>query len=583
MDDPRTILRVLWCEVATLAVVLTGDIPLWLSAAMLVLVPVLGLSGEAPWVAGARRLTTFLTPAYFVFFPLDWLVLSGRLIFATVHLMFYLKLHTILNQKTPRDRSRLHLLCLLEMLGAASMTVDARFFFPLTVFVLLGALVLVLEQAGRASVTQAMTRAGARTALVLGVPVLGLAGLAFVLLPRAQYAGFRLGGITGVTVTGFSEEVRLGDFEEIKRSSDVVMRILADRTSLSPPRWRGPAYDRYQNGRWRQSLSSVSSLPRGPNGTFLLDRPSDAPKTTSEVYLEPLDTDVLFLPPASTDISAPDRFVFIDAYLTLRTGRSARAGRRYSVVWRPQAPDESSSVGGVERLSQGMAGLYTQTDRLSDRVRALAADIVSDATGLDAAAKLEEHLRSEYRYTLAQPERRNPDPLEDFLFDARAGHCEYFATAMVMMLRSVDVPSRLVTGFTRGQRNALGDYELVRKTNAHAWVEAYDAQRGWVTFDPTPSSADTTTVRELGLFTQSIDSLKMLWDMYVVAFDVERQRGVLGRASASAETTARSSLPRTRVSIRCADTSVTVYVRVGRRRSVILAFILLARVTRWGV
>lgn len=118
--------------------------------------------------------------------------------------------------------------------------------------------------------------------------------------------------------------------------------------------------------------------------------------------------------------------------------------------------------------------------------------------------------------------------MEDFLFEARAGHCEYFATAMVMMMRARDIPSRLVTGFTRGEINNVGEFEVVRKTNAHAWVEVFDRQRGWVAFDPTPASSGDAAFRDVSILSQGNDSLRMLWDMYVVAFDVERQRGVFG-------------------------------------------------------
>ena len=81
---------------------------------------------------------------------------------------------------------------------------------------------------------------------------------------------------------------------------------------------------------------------------------------------------------------------------------------------------------------------------------------------------------------------RSPgDPIGDFLFRYRSGHCEYFATAMVLMLRSQGIPARFVTGFLGGENNRLG-YYIVRQSNAHAWVEAYLPDSGWTVFDPTP-------------------------------------------------------------------------------------------------
>ena len=528
MRNPRAFVRVLWCTIATTAVVLTGDIPWWVAVAVLTLIPVFGLAEpSARWLPGIRRVSAILAVAYLLFFPIDWLFLSGRLIFATVHLTFYLKLHTLLHQESPGERSRLHLICVFEMLAAASMTVDATFIIPLTLFVVVGALVLTLEQSRPAPVDEVMLPRTMRTAMVLTIPLLALAAIVFVTLPRAAFGGFRLGGIAGIAVTGFSERVRLGDFEEIRRDRGVVMRIVADDVSASPPRWRGPAYDRYENAEWRQSLSGVSSLPRG-GGAFLLDRPSEGPRTTSEIFLEPLDTDVLFLPPASSELAIAARFVYVDPYLTLRTGRPARAGRRYAVTWDHSAAPVTSPVGGVERLTRSRRRLYTQLPELSARFHALAAEVTVGEDGLEAARLAERHLQTSYGYTLSSPPRVHPDPLEDFLFEARAGHCEYFATAMVMMMRSRDIPSRLVTGFTRGEINAVGEFEVVRKTNAHAWVEVFDERRGWVAFDPTPASSDVAAFRDVSMFSQGIDSLRMLWDMYVVAFDLQRQRGVLG-------------------------------------------------------
>lgn len=538
MNRRDVLVRVLWCESATLAIVLTGDIPLPLAIVVMTLIPVLGLLPlESRFARKARRASSLLAGAYLLFFPIDWLYLSGRLIFATVHLMFYLKLHTLLHQRSERERARLHLICVFEMLAAASMTVDASFLGPLVVFVLLGTLVFLLELVRPDRLEGRELRAAVSTTFAVALPVLALAGAIFVALPRTSSGGFRLGGMTGITTTGFSERVHLGDFEEIVRSPEVVMRVVANAAS-SPPRWRGPAYDRYEDGEWRQSLSGVSSLPEASDGGFLLSSRTDDPVTRTEVFLEPLDTDVLFLPPASARIASNDRYVFIDPYWTLRSGRSARAGRHYVVDWYSSRSVESSSIGsgaGVARLNRRRRQLYTQLPALSERFHELARELAEASTSakpLALARSLESYLESNYRYTLEQPDRGRGDPVEDFLFGARAGHCEYFATAMVLLLRDRGVPARLVTGFNRGERNAVGNFEVVRRTNAHAWVEVFQGPTGWVAFDPTPPAASATVLTGEGLLSQGIDSLRMLWDMYVVAFDVERQRGVLGGASA---------------------------------------------------
>jgi transglutaminase-like putative cysteine protease len=411
------------------------------------------------------------------------------------------------------------------------MTVSMVFLFPLVLFVLVGAWVLVYEQGrriGGKGGAPHLLEPSAQTALVLGVVVLTVAGLLFVALPRSSYGGFRIGGLEGITATGLAEEIRLGDFGEIKLSRDVVMRVVGgEGEHLFPARWRGAAYDRYEKGQWSRRRTIMVLLPQQAPGEFLLDRPSTEPRIWNEVFLEPLDTDVLFVPPGSLELSVSLPTVLVDPYMTVRTGRRARAGRRYKVSWRHNAPASSSSLGGVERLQVWDRRTYLQIPLLSEAFRDLSRRFASASkSGLEVAAEIENYLEEELSYSLVTPSRRRQDPVEDFLFDARAGHCEFFATAMVMLLRSRGIPSRLVTGFQRGELNALGNFEVMRKSDAHAWVEVFDEQRGWVAFDPTPPAPFLSEARTFDIFYEGIDSFRLLWEMYVVAFDYERQRAL---------------------------------------------------------
>ncbi len=523
---------VLWCEVSSLAVIVTGDIPVWLSVLVLTVIPVVGLSKEdSAWLAPARSTSSILAILYLLFFPLDWLVLSDRLIFAVVHLMFYLKVHTLLHLRTRRDRNRLYVLCLFEMLAAASMTITLAFLVPLVLFVLVGSVVLLLEQATKVTPVideKKLLRQAMRTASAISVAVFVLAGAVFVLLPRSTLGGFRIGGVRGITSTGLSEQIRLGDFGEIKRSREVVMRVLVDESRpITAPRWRGASFDRYADGQWSKTLKGMSELPRSSDGQFLLERPTGEEGIASEVFLEPLDTDVIFLPPASQRLLTPLPYVFVDPYLAVRTGRSRRAGRRYTVEWRPDAPADSSSLGAVW-LGDEARQFYLQVPPFSDDFDGLVREVVPEGRSIqETASAVEGYLEGEYGYTLNTPPRRREDPLEDFLFETRAGHCEFFATAMVMILRVRGVPARIVTGFLGGELNDVGHFEVVRKEDAHAWVEVFDRERGWISFDPTPPALGGDEPRAFEFVAKRIDSLRMLWDMYVITFDHERRRGVL--------------------------------------------------------
>ena len=123
-----------------------------------------------------------------------------------------------------------------------------------------------------------------------------------------------------------------------------------------------------------------------------------------------------------------------------------------------------------------------------------------------------------------------PDPLANFLFDRRKGHCEYFASAMAVMLRTVGIPSRVVTGFASGVYNPLTGWQVVRASDAHSWVEAWIAGRGWRTYDPTPadpSAIESPFMARTALF---FDAAEQFWQDWVLSYDLERQSTLASRA-----------------------------------------------------
>jgi transglutaminase-like putative cysteine protease len=134
----------------------------------------------------------------------------------------------------------------------------------------------------------------------------------------------------------------------------------------------------------------------------------------------------------------------------------------------------------------------------SARVKALAHAWADDApTPIGKARAIERRLRDGYGYDLRSPSRGAPDPLDDFLFVTRRGHCELFATALAVMLREVGVPSRVVTGLLGGEYNAFGRFYAVRESDAHAWAEAW-VDGTWLTLDGTPAAPRPRAGEPLG-------------------------------------------------------------------------------------
>jgi hypothetical protein len=139
---------------------------------------------------------------------------------------------------------------------------------------------------------------------------------------------------------------------------------------------------------------------------------------------------------------------------------------------------------------------------------------------------LEHHLQTEYRYDLESPSGAAQNPLDHFLFESKSGHCEFYSTALAVLLRTLGVPTRNVTGFIGGSYNRFGDFYAVRQGDAHSWVEAYIEGRGWLSFDPTPPSSATPQAEVTGLlatFRDLIEAASQRWNRHVLGYDLQQQ------------------------------------------------------------
>jgi hypothetical protein len=163
------------------------------------------------------------------------------------------------------------------------------------------------------------------------------------------------------------------------------------------------------------------------------------------------------------------------------------------------------------------------------RVEALARDITAGAGNhYDRARRIESYLRENYGHTLDVRQEPGVSPLESFLFEEREGHCEFFASAMVIMLRTLGIPARLVNGFQRGDWNDLDNYFIVRQRHAHAWVEMFFPSWGWVSFDPTPpAEAAQEGSAVFALLYNLFDAARFKWDRYVIMYSLQDQVEIL--------------------------------------------------------
>ena len=175
---------------------------------------------------------------------------------------------------------------------------------------------------------------------------------------------------------------------------------------------------------------------------------------------------------------------------------------------------------------------YLELPPLDRRIAKLAEEITAQApSNYDKAVALEQYLSTHFGYTLQLPRTLPQDPLANFLFVRKTGHCEYFASSMAVMLRSLRIPSRMVTGFHGGEFNDLTGQYVVRASDAHSWVEAYFPGSGWISFDPTPAGSLPTRGgwSRMRLYA---DAAASFWREWIINYDVSHQRA-LGKDAAS--------------------------------------------------
>ena len=276
----------------------------------------------------------------------------------------------------------------------------------------------------------------------------------------------------------------------IRLSPSVRFTVESERASY----WGTAAYDRYTGDGW------VRTGEAAPYGGDLAGPPGEARTLEQRVTAE----DSLSVLPAAWRPVAVDGDVASAAEVTpqgnLRPGRRLAPGESYTVTSRvTDATADGLRAAGADYPDRVTDAYLQLPESTTDRVRERSAAVTAGAeTPYDAAVAIEEHLEREKEYSLSVP-APSGDVADTFLFEREAGYCTYYATTMVVMLRSQGVPARFVTGYTPGEA-AGDDRRVVRGLDSHAWVEVYFPDVGWVQFDPTPAgprgTAENTRLTE---------------------------------------------------------------------------------------
>ena len=493
--------------------------------------------------------------------------IEGRLL-SGGHLIVYLSWVFLLQRKTDRHYWLLCALSILQMAVASVLTNGAWFGAALLVYTFTGIWTLSVFLLDRSIASPETFRAtqSAQRRLVVGdvwrgvsrdvdqrllnarfvgstlvVTSLSLviSSAFFILIPRVWIGQFSIFGDSPVSdspLTGFTDRVQLGEMGEILENSDPVMSVelfnhqTGIRLSLNEydeflgpePLFRGACLEVYRNGSWERSSPSITPPQTGPDRALI----------RQEYVLEPIGSSAVFGMGDVITMESQTRGIrirqrpFSDEF-ERDHGDSLRPFRYYvyaaghapdTFLARRRAQDFKSGkiewVDGrtirVENFFHEYLRQLTRVPVELGRVGGLAAELTA---GLEHPAAKADRIQNyftdpaEFNYSLdASVQDSAIDPVEDFLFNRREGHCEYFASSMAVMLRTLGVPSRLISGFKGGTLNTDDMTFTIQQLHAHTWVEAYiDGQ--WRTYDPTPGMRDVT-VAQLEEGISGLESLK---------------------------------------------------------------------------
>jgi transglutaminase-like putative cysteine protease len=511
------------------------------------------------------RAATFMVLCYLIFFPIDMFFVSRSLaanspnpqlyaaLISSVHFLIFVLLVRLYSARTDRDAHFLVMLAFAAVLASAVLTVDTTFLFLFFLFLLFAvatyaglelrrgaAGALVPAAAAMPEAEKRLSRALSFAAVGVSVGAILCGAVLFFLLPRVSAGYLGKTSFNPTLLSGFTDQVELGQIGQIKKSSAVVLRVETGSPVNYPAlRWRGNALANFDGRRWTSAERAAETLTANSDGWIALrekPKPGEARGEILQftVLQEPMASDALFV--AGTMLAIRGSF----------TGEAGGMGHRRNYLYRdfsgslinPFHNFVSVRYTGISQLPAlnraqleaagtdyppGITDVYLQLPEIDRRIPELARSATQHAvTPYDQAAALEVFLKTKFSYTLDLAGNPGKDPLAHFLFETRAGHCEYFASSMTVMLRTLGIPAREVNGFLPGEFNELGGDYIVRASDAHSWVEAYFPGSGWMVFDPTPD-APVVSATLFSRLSQLADWAELTWNDWVISYDFAHQ------------------------------------------------------------
>ncbi len=461
-----------------------------------------GLHSLPKWAVGSLSLITF---ALF----LGNFYLSGDVFISVAQMTLIFQVIKSFDMRVPWDPLQVFFVSLLQILMASELINSISFGIIFLVFLVFIVVSILLGHFIREG--QMVFRPYLRPIAVITFLTLIFTGIFFVSVPRFRSGLWGRSFSKSIKTTGFSDKVDFGSFGEVKLDETVIMRMILDPDVPGSHYLRGMTFNYFDNFAWYDTLKDTRRIFR-TSEDFKIKVLEENKKFEAEIFLEPIDSSVIFTFKKPYKIESAGFFMRRDTAGSFYMRQKISKRFNYKLF----------SIDGYTRDNLHIEN-YLQFPEEIPAVKNLAEEItVNEEDTFIKAEIIRDYLLKNYKYSLYTEEPEyNTTAIEDFLFRTREGYCEHFATAMTLMVRSIGIPARLVTGFLSGQKNDFGDYYLIRQSDAHSWVEVFLDDR-WITFDPTPP-VDPAKRLSLVLF---LDMMRMNWNRYVVGFSSYDQKSL---------------------------------------------------------
>lgn len=442
----------------------------------------------------------------------------GNLVKPVVYLLLSLNAIKFAGEKKSKDFLQILVLNFLIVTAVSTFTADISYLLLLLVFVAIAVNYIMnintLESFGNQDVSISDFLNSWRVSGKIFLVSIPLAIIFFYFLPRSGNAYF-LGGGPIKRKIGFTNRIDVNNIEKLLRSGKVAFRAKVLRGKLPPlPYWRGKTYEIYRKGMWFHKKEAVGTFPI-KRLAFVFGPRIKGDTVIQQITMEPGTHGVIIGLDKPIGGIFPFR-VYATRSLNFKTDSYGRLKYEIYSVRSNLLPDTV----GDQNLTYVPASL-------KDTLRKLFNNFYDKPEKM--AYKLVLYFRSRFKYSLNFSIPEGENPVLYFLTKSRTGHCELFATSMALILRSFGVPTRLAGGYLGATYSKIGNYYIVRESDAHTWVEVYIPGKGWEKFDPSPPGPRKKKV--LLNVSLLMDYVKLMWYNHVINYDIYSQLGIIESVS----------------------------------------------------